>query len=372
MSAADFADLITGAKPNGRGYTGCCPAHDDTRPSLAWADGETGLVVTCHRGCTHAQICAALGIPVSALFRDRTGPVRHASTATGRGARGSIVATYDYLDLDGRLLYQVVRYDHPKGFHQRRPTSGGQDWIYNLGETARVLYRLPEIQGQPEVVIVEGEKDVDRLRSLGVSATTNAMGAGKWQDSYTEQLLSAGIARFVIIGDNDHAGQAHARVIAASLTKYLPDGDIRLITLPGLSGLRDKHGEDVSDWLDAGHTIEELADLVAAWTPTAVATPLLLGVGLGEFLTCEFPDAAPLIDGLPDLGRLRLDRGRGEAGQDVLCARGRPRPGPWRYRRGPLRGPSASARRVHRGGRSAAPRASPADGPAAWPRDRSN
>jgi hypothetical protein len=33
---------------------------------------------------------------------------------------GRVVATYDYTDVKGALLYQVLRYE-PKGFCQRRP-----------------------------------------------------------------------------------------------------------------------------------------------------------------------------------------------------------------------------------------------------------
>ena len=47
----------------------------------------------------------------------------------------------------------------------------------------RVLYRLPELLARPDepVYVVEGEKDADRLASMGLLATTNSGGAGKWQ-----------------------------------------------------------------------------------------------------------------------------------------------------------------------------------------------
>ncbi|MBA7632893.1 hypothetical protein ES703_40449 [subsurface metagenome] len=55
----------------------------------------------------------------------------------------AIVATYDYRDESGELLYQVVRYE-PKDFRQRRPDGKG-GWIWNLNNTRRVLYRLQEL-----------------------------------------------------------------------------------------------------------------------------------------------------------------------------------------------------------------------------------
>ncbi|MGQ0849829.1 MAG: hypothetical protein ACT4OP_12095 [Actinomycetota bacterium] len=43
----------------------------------------------------------------------------------------------------------------------------------------RVLYRLPEVLAVSGTIYVgEGEKDADRLASLGLIATTNPMGAG--------------------------------------------------------------------------------------------------------------------------------------------------------------------------------------------------
>ena len=50
-----------------------------------------------------------------------------------------------------------------------------------------MLYRLPELlSADPSfpVFIVEGEKDVDALRAIGVTAVCNPMGALKWRDEY--------------------------------------------------------------------------------------------------------------------------------------------------------------------------------------------
>ena len=49
---------------------------------------------------------------------------------------------YDYLDADGALLYQTVRYE-PKDFRQRRPDGkGGWTW---KGPERPVPYKLPEL-----------------------------------------------------------------------------------------------------------------------------------------------------------------------------------------------------------------------------------
>jgi hypothetical protein len=105
----------------------------------------------------------------------------------GDGRKPKIVKTYDYLDENGVLLLQVCRQE-PKNFLQRKPDPGRPgEWLWKVQGVRQVPYRLPELVSEIElgkrVFIVEGEKDVDRLRSLGVPATTNAGGAGKWSRS---------------------------------------------------------------------------------------------------------------------------------------------------------------------------------------------
>jgi hypothetical protein len=122
----------------------------------------------------------------------------------GSDGNRQIVAEYGYHDENGVLLFQCVRYE-PKDFRQRAPK--GSDWEWKLNGVRRVLYRLPELlkAGPSELVfIVEGEKDVDRLRSIGLVATCNVGGAGKWKPEYNEHLRGRRIA---VIPDNDEQGR---------------------------------------------------------------------------------------------------------------------------------------------------------------------
>ena len=60
MSAERIARALGGGKV-GAGWTACCPAHDDQRPSLSIRDAEDGMVlVRCHAGCDQAWVIAAL------------------------------------------------------------------------------------------------------------------------------------------------------------------------------------------------------------------------------------------------------------------------------------------------------------------------
>jgi 5S rRNA maturation endonuclease (ribonuclease M5) len=167
---------------------------------------------------------------------------------------GSLIPTaYDYRDEKGELLYQVCRMN-PKGFFQRRP-DGNSGWVNRLDGVHRVLYRLPELLSADEqktVYLCEGEKDCDALRKLGLVATTNSGGAEKWSDDYSEALRGRDV---VILPDNDEAGKRHATQVAKSLNGIA--ASIKVVELPELS----EHG-DVSDWLAAGGTVEQLAVMV--------------------------------------------------------------------------------------------------------------
>jgi putative DNA primase/helicase len=191
--------------------------------------------------------------------------VRHDPSPDDRSSHNGhekrrIAATYAYVDEQGTLLYEVVRYAHPKDFRQRRPD--GQDgWIWNLRGVRRVLYRLPEVLEaialEQTICAAEGEADAEALRTRGYTATCNPMGAKKWRDEYSQTL--EGAADVVIFGDHDDDGRAHVAQVNASLRSVglTP----RIAKMDGLP----EHG-DVRDWLKT-HSQEDLDRVVAAAPP---------------------------------------------------------------------------------------------------------
>ncbi len=229
---------------NGMGWKATCPAHDDAEPSLSIAEGKDGrILIHCHASCPTAALLEVVGLRMSDLMP---------------GAK-QIVTTYDYQDEQGTLLYQSVRFN-PKEFRQRRPDGNGS-WIWNLDGVRRVPYRLAELvkaDRKQLVFVVEGEKDCDNLSKLGLVATTNPGGAGKWKSAYNVSLRGRHV---VVLPDNDDPGRKHAKQVAASL-KGVAAG-IKVVELPGLP-----EKGDVSDWLDAGGTRDKLLSLVKQ-TPTA-------------------------------------------------------------------------------------------------------
>ena len=266
MSAAleNLVSRLKAVKRSGDSVAACCPAHDDQRASLSLTTGGDGRVlVRCHAGCTTQQIVEAVGLTARDLFP------ADASPAHGAGGSRVEVAAYDYRDEADTVLYQVVRFD-PKDFRQRKPDGSG-GWTWKLNGTRRVLYRLADVTAAAQagrvVFVVEGEKDVHALSDLGLVATTNAGGAGKWRDEYSAALAGAHVA---ILPDNDEPGESHALAVARSVAPNARS--VRIVRLPNLPAKGD-----VSDWLRAGGdraTLERLvseAPLFTEYAPSAVA-----------------------------------------------------------------------------------------------------
>ncbi len=237
-----------------------CPGHDDRNASLSVLppkkDGWVRL--KCHAGCSQDQVLSGAG-----LSRKH---IRPATSQVQPIRKREIVASYDYTDEAGTLLFQAVRYD-PKDFRQRRPDGNG-GWIWNLDGVRKVIFKLSDVRWaitkQRPVIICEGEKDCLTLISKDWQATCNPMGAGKWEPGYTEILKHGDI---LITPDNDPAGEKHLAVVANALRGNVDR--LRVLRLPKeLNGCTVK---DASDFFTAGGTIDQFQTLIddaPDWTPT--------------------------------------------------------------------------------------------------------
>ena len=280
MNITEFLGRLTGVKESSHGWQARCPAHDDKNASLSIAQGKDGrILLNCFAGCPVESVVGALGLHLADLFPPKTG--------NDKAPARQIVATYDYTDEAGALLFQCVRY-LPKDFSQRRPDPtqpGG--WVWNLNGVRRVLYRLPGVLAAVKsgrvVFVAEGEKDVDALAKAGFAGTCNPMGAGKWLPEHTTTLHGA--ARVVVIGDKDPSGRRHANFVAASLRESVKS--LRLIELPDREGHQVK---DAADWFAAGGIADELRALVnatAEFVPAANPEPFKPGSVASEYLATD-------------------------------------------------------------------------------------
>jgi Protein of unknown function (DUF3631) len=258
MTLPELLHRFDGYHRAGNGYRVNCPAHDDRIPSLSLAEEDGRILLYCHAKCTPEAIVEALGLKMSDLFTEAK-PKEHK-------AKREPDAVYPYTDEKGALLFEVVRFPG-KQFRQRRADGKG-GWTWKLDSVRRVLYRLPEVIKAHSVLVVEGEKDVETGCKLGLTATCNPHGAGKWRAEYSGFLKAK---RVVIIADADEKGRPHAAQVAGSLFGKVET--LKVLEMPG--------AKDLSEWVERGGTREALLSLINAapeWKPTGGGDEILNAV----------------------------------------------------------------------------------------------
>jgi putative DNA primase/helicase len=265
----EFEHLFDRVRRSGDGFTCRCPAHEDDRASLH-VDFKNGkILMRCFAGCEVQSIVDVLHLQMSDLFDDdnddykRRPAYPREKMHVQADAPKKIAATYPYTDREGKVLYEVVRYE-PKDFRQRH----GDVW--NLDGVERVIFNLPAVEeaiDRDEVIFyVEGEKDVLSLAKIGLVGTTHCGGSSGWRGAYSTFLRGA---KLVVLPDNDAPGKKMASEIKASV-----DG-AAILELPGLPSKGD-----VSDWIAAGGTADAL--LVMADEALSLFSPIQLDRFLAE------------------------------------------------------------------------------------------
>lgn len=164
---------------------------------------------------------------------------------------------FDYWDKDNNrygLVRKFVNKDDPTDKNFKQFHWDGKAYVYGAPKP-KIPYWLPElIAASPEtpVFICEGEKDADNVVGLGLIATCSQ---GPWSPDLN--VWFKGKQTVYIIEDNDDHGRLLARKVAKNLKGTV--NEVRIVSLPDLA----EHG-DVSDWIAAGGTKEELLRLCAA------------------------------------------------------------------------------------------------------------
>ena len=221
------------------------PGHDDNDPSATANAGKRAWY--CHRcdeGGKLSDLAERMGVPAPA-YPGANGlhPIRPVGRET----------VYLYQNAAGDAVFEVVRKAGDKKFLQRHRKAPDGPYSWKAPPAGKgLVYRLPKVltavqAGEP-VLIVEGEKDVDRLEALGYTATCNAGGAGKWTRHHANHLPPG--SKVYVLPDCDVPGIAHRDKVCRSLLAQSCEAHA---VDPGAFGyqIETKHGKDVSNWLDA-------------------------------------------------------------------------------------------------------------------------
>lgn len=306
-------------KPTGTGYTAQCPGHEDRENSLSINVGDDGKVLLkCHAGCETEHVLDAIGLQ----FRDLFSPTATPTPIRTKGVSAPFVE-FVYREADGDRN-KMVRKFPDKTFLQFRP-GPNSNWLSGLTGVVPVPYRLPELLADPDALVFacEGEKDVDNVAALGLVATTTG-GASSSPEPLVAYLTGRDV---VVLPDNDEPGEKYADRVLQAVGPVAKS--IQVVRLPDLG----PHG-DVSDYLAAGHTRDDLAALIADDPPPFVPGSRPLGesgvgnkpssgryrsFGLDELDDAALPELSYVIDRLIPVGALTVLAGREKEGKSLLA-----------------------------------------------------
>ncbi len=303
----------------------------------AWSDFATGdsggdvislrAYLNGNLGTPGAQIAAAKEIAAAlGVEHHFDAEKRQAAARKEREARldWREVKAWEYHDVGGDTVFEVVRFEattddgkRKKRFVQRHRDADGKI-VNGVDGIEKVPYRLPElledIAQERAVFFVEGEKCVDAARKLGVPATTNPMGAGKWWPELTAHFRDADI---VIIPDNDPVGKKHAQKVGEEIHKVARR--VRILELSVLAGLAAK--EDIYDWVQAGGTAAALYEMVERHAVLWDARLIVSAFGAIPWWELDKPadEHAWLIKGLLTLGERSMIAGPSQSGKSFLA-----------------------------------------------------
>jgi CHC2 zinc finger len=228
------------------------------------------------------------------------------------------VASFGYENEDGTTAYTIKRIEFQKPDGTFVLKDGKRRKAFKLdpaGCTVRIPYRLPQlveaVASEHLVFVAEGEGKCDALADIGIVATCNPFGAGKWQPEFNEYLRGADV---LLLPDNDGPGWRHVNDIGASLTGIA--ARTRVVLLPGLA-----EKGDVRDWLAAGGTreaLDALAEAAQDWQPPAAQAEKPTDDAKAKAEAAE----KTLIDELARLNDIEYDRRRHDAADQLGIRRG--------------------------------------------------
>jgi hypothetical protein len=187
-------------------------------------------------------------------------------------------AVFHYREPDGTVRYGVFRYVLPSGkkSFSQHPADGRGGWKYGDGcmdGVGPLPYRLPELlatEPSHPAFVVEGEQVAERLAAVGLVATTSHGGAHNAAKCWPNFDPSWFAGRdLILLPDNDPDGRTYADAAGAWLAPIARS--VKLLELPGLPPKGD-----AVDWLDQGHTVQELLHLgfdAPAWEPRPAPHP---------------------------------------------------------------------------------------------------
>lgn len=280
-----------------------CPFHDDKHPSGSiYADNEGVWRFKCNAGSCgfggdlYDIRVRATGKSIKEILQEEN--PRSASTSPRSANRERVFASIDEVraaismagHIEAEYLYEnphvpnrpdliVFRLRTPEGktFRQASPTPYKPGcWVLRAPKKPWPLYNRSGIINAKEVFVVEGEKCVEAMKSVGIKAvTTSPCGAGK--AAHADWRLLAG-KRVYCWPDADDVGRVHMKQVMHIIETLDPVPDIHLIE-PSDLDLVDH--EDAADLIALCEKVDE-DPVVAIDRACALSKTFSISSGLKE------------------------------------------------------------------------------------------
>ncbi len=93
----------------------CCPAHDDSTPSLGVSIGTRAILFHCFAGCSQVEVLEALarqGIPSTALFNGSSLPIPPKSPTIDKPSANALRLWKQALPISGSMAESYLRHRH--------------------------------------------------------------------------------------------------------------------------------------------------------------------------------------------------------------------------------------------------------------------
>jgi CHC2 zinc finger len=236
-----------------------CAFHEERTPSMS-VDLAKGQFMCHHDGPAGGVV--AFEMAISNCDKATAGRKINAIMNSQPMAEEPAENIYVYHDEWAKEVYEIHRFPKgsPKKFKSRPTNVLPGKW--GIKGITRYLYNLPAVIASTTVIVVEGEKDADRVDDLKlvalsgtvIPATTNPYGAvaGAWHRSYSPFFAHK---KVLIFTDADPSGWVHGETVQKSISQFTSPTNISMVTSWG--GFTD-----VSEWLDAGHCREDLMNKI--------------------------------------------------------------------------------------------------------------
>lgn len=234
-----------------------CPAHPDKEASLTLSDGNDRTLIKCHAGCSTEAVVIAAGLKMADLFSENRLAEERWRTYIESREKRKIEAVYNYVSINGEYAYTKIRLEGKK---MRFGMLKDGRFEYGLKgrnkkEFNAIFGSVPRIKEAVErnepIFIPEGEKDVNTLIKKGYTAFSCG-GANDWNKNVSELCNGAEV---IILADNDAPGKKLAAAIGKDLKGTSKSVKI-IVPMP------DTPKADITDYFEAGHTVEEFENLI--------------------------------------------------------------------------------------------------------------